>query len=83
LNDHVLRLVGLAFVGWAAVVTAASVTTEYGLSVTGDATNAAGTDLAATGAVVEFSLAHPGYPALLAVGLVLLAFNDDAPLLGS
>jgi hypothetical protein len=84
LNDHALRLVGLAFVVWGGAVTAASVTTEYGLAVPEDVTaNALGSDLATVGSVVAFALAHPAYPALLLAGLVLAVLGDDVPLLGS
>ena len=84
LSDHVLRLVGLAFVGWAGAVAAASVTTEYGLAApSSGAANALGGDLAAVGLVVEFALVHPAYAVLLFVGLVLVALGEDVPLLGS
>lgn len=84
LNDHALRVVGLAFVAWGGVTTAASVTTEYGLAVPEDVTaNALGSDLAAVGSVVAFAIAHPAYPVLLLFGLVLVVLGEDAPLLGS
>lgn len=84
LNEQVLRLVGLGFVGWAGVVIWASLRTDYGLSVTLDpTTRTAVADPGTVRAVVAFALAHPAYGALLAVGLVLLALGDEAPLLGA
>ncbi|PSP32767.1 hypothetical protein BRC64_05705 [Halobacteriales archaeon QH_10_67_22] len=83
LNDQVLRLVGTAFVLCSGVVALASVATDYGLGLTGEATTNAATDLGTAGLVVGFCLAHPAYPILAAVGLVLAALGDETPLLGS
>jgi len=83
LNDQVLRLVGTAFVLCSGVVALASVATDYGLGLTGETTTNAATDLGTAGLVVGFCLAHPAYPILAAVGLVLAALGDETPLLGS
>jgi hypothetical protein len=80
LNNHALRLVGLAFVVGSGSVTTASLTTGVGLAIEEAARANAVADLGTVDALVEFSLAHPAYPAVLSVGLVLLVLGDDAPL---
>ncbi|WP_459193503.1 hypothetical protein [Halosimplex sp. J119] len=80
-----LRIVGLVAIACTAVVTAASLTTPYGLSVpsrSGANTATVITDVGNVTALIEFAAAHPAYPVVALVGLVLVVAGEDTPLLG-
>lgn len=82
-SDHALRVVGAAMICLSAAVTASSLTTEHGLESPATETAATATTGVSATVLIEFAAAHPAYPIAMLVGLVLLATNDDAPLLGS
>jgi len=90
LDGQTLRIAGLVTVVCAVAVTAASVGTAHGLSVPGQSgantatanTATALADVGAVAALVEFAVAHPAYPVLALVGLVLVVAGERTPLLG-
>lgn len=85
LDGQTLRIAGLATLCCVAAVTAASLGTAHGLSVagqTGETTATVVTDIGAAAALVEFAVAHPAYPVLALVGLVLAVAGEETPLLG-
>lgn len=81
-SDQALRVVGAAMICLSAAVTAGSLTTEHGIETPATEAATATTAVSAT-VLIEFAAAHPAYPLAMLVGLVLLATNDDAPLIGS
>ncbi|WP_135364781.1 hypothetical protein [Halosimplex halophilum] len=85
LDGQTLRIAGLATLVCATVVTAASLATPHGLSVPGRSASNAAPVLADSGvaaALVEFAAAHPAYPVLALVGLILVVAGEETPLLG-
>jgi hypothetical protein len=85
LDGQTLRIAGLVTVCCTVAVTAASLGTAHGLSIPSQSgTNAATTvaDVGTAAALVEFALAHPAYPVLALVGLVLVVAGEETPLLG-
>lgn len=85
LDRQTLRIAGLVAVVCSVAVTAASLTTSYGLSVSGQSganTATAVADVGLAAVLVDFTAAHPAYPALALVGLVLVVAGEDTPLLG-
>lgn len=86
LDRQTLRIAGLAAVVCSVTVTAASLGTPHGLSVTRQPeanTAPAVADVGAAAALAEFAAAHPAYPTLALVGLVLIVAGENTPLLGS
>lgn len=86
LDRQTLRIAGLVAVACSVAVTAASLATAYGFSVPRQSgANAAtvATDTGAAAALVAFAAAHPAYPTVALVGLVLVVAGEDTPLLGS
>jgi|GEM_PF-1562209 len=85
LGGQTLRIAGLVTLCCVAAVTAASLGTPHGLSIPGRSEANAATivaDLGAAAALVEFAAAHPAYPVLALVGLVLVVTGEETPLLG-
>ncbi|WP_436931772.1 hypothetical protein [Halosimplex halobium] len=85
LDGQTLRIAGLVTLVCTAAVTAASLGTPQGLSVPGQSGSNAATTLADSGAaaaLVEFAAAHPAYPVLALVGLILVVAGEETPLLG-
>lgn len=86
LDRQTLRIAGLVTVACSAAVTAASFGTPYGLSVPGQSGSTTATVLAEVGvptALVAFAAAHPAYPAVTLVGLLMIVAGEDTPLIGS
>lgn len=84
-SRHVLRVAGFVMVAASVGVTATSLATARGVGPFdgGEAQRAAALADGTVGtALVEFSLAHPAYPAATLVGLALVVLGEDAPLLG-
>lgn len=85
LDGQTLRIAGLVTLVCTAAVTAASLGTPHGLSVSDQSGSNAATALAdggAPAALLEFAAAHPAYPVLALAGLVLVIGGEETPLLG-
>ncbi|WP_436908400.1 hypothetical protein [Halosimplex marinum] len=85
LDGQTLRIAGLVTLVCTTSVTAASLGTSHGLSVPGrSGSNTAPVlaDIGVAAALVEFAAAHPAYPVLALVGLVLVVAGEETPLLG-
>jgi len=85
LDGQTLRIAGLVTLCCVTAVTAASLGTSHGLSIPDHSGANAATvvaDLGAAAALVEFAVAHPAYPVLALVGLVLVVAGEETPLLG-
>ncbi|WP_436925348.1 hypothetical protein [Halosimplex amylolyticum] len=85
LDGQTLRIAGLVAVWCVVAVTAASITTPHGLSVPGQSganTMTVAADVDTVVALVEFAAAHPAYPTVALIGLVLVVAGEETPLLG-
>jgi hypothetical protein len=85
LDGQTLRIAGLVTVLCTTAVTAASLGTPHGLSIPSQSTTNTATvvaDIGTAAALIEFAAAHPAYPVLALVGLVLVVAGEETPLLG-